>query len=198
MLPDFPTLKAEFAGAVTRFMRERITQHSGPMRRVARAQIFEGHQHTITRETGETEVTKPREASAQISISLNEFATLSLQDLLAKLDNAARQIGATQAKHLFQTISDTVEKTGNKVDAKGAKFSSDLILQALGTVQIDFRDDGTPLLPTLYIGPDLEEAAKKVSAEANELPSIKRRFDKIIERKREEWRAREASRKLVG
>jgi hypothetical protein len=179
-------------------MRERAIQHGGPVSGIARVRIFEGHEHTITRSDGETEPSLPREAKSQVSIGLDEIATLSLPQLLAKLDTAAREIGASQAKHLFETVSEAVEKTGNKIDARGERISSNLVLEALEKIEIDFRDDGTPMLPTLYIGPDLEEAMKKVSAEANESPAVKKRFDQIIARKKEAWRAREASRKLVG
>jgi hypothetical protein len=46
--------------------------------------------------------------------------------------------------------------------------------------------------------PKLAEAANRAFAELKSNPQLKKELDWIISQKKEEWRAREASRKLVG
>jgi hypothetical protein len=44
----------------------------------------------------------------------------------------------------------------------------------------------------------MEESVRNVISESGKDPQNKKRFDDIIERKKEEWRVRKSNRKLVG
>jgi hypothetical protein len=84
------------------------------------------------------------------------------------------------------------------MDAKGHKLTASLYLDMIDKIWLDFEPDGSPKLPTMVIHPDLRQRAQDISTELQTNPDYRDRFAKIIERKREEWRAREANRELAG
>jgi hypothetical protein len=69
MIPDFPVLKEELNGAITRFMRDRFKFHQGPLSDVPQGRIFEGRRNIIVREDGSEDETKMQELSAETRIS---------------------------------------------------------------------------------------------------------------------------------
>lgn len=134
----------------------------------------------------------------EFSIPTKELPATTLDTILAKIDNAAQQIARQVAENIYQTISEAVERVGNTIDAKGQKPSAELILETLAKIQVDFDRDGKPRMPELHIHPTLEEATKLAFEELENNPELKKQFKQTMEEKREEWRAREASRILVG
>ena len=53
-------------------------------------------------------------------------------------------------------------------------------------------------MPSIFMGPSLKESMEKALKEIDENLLLKKEYDEIIQLKKEEWRAEEASRKLVG
>lgn len=68
----------------------------------------------------------------------------------------------------------------------------------LETIQLEFYPDGR--LHELHVigGLFTPERLKAVEQEFESNPELQKRYDELMARKREEWRAREADRKLVG
>jgi hypothetical protein len=198
MIPDFPVLKKELNRAITRFMRERFKFHQGPLSDVPQGRVFEGRRNVIVREDGSEDETKIREVSAETRIAADEIRELHLPKLLEKLDATVQEMAATQARHFYETISEGAEKIGNTVDGGGQRFTAELFLQAIERIWIEFNADGSPQMPTIHISPNQTDDVKRTIERLESEPDLKKRFDAIMTKKREEWRAREADRKLVG
>jgi hypothetical protein len=198
MLPDFPVLKEKFQAALSRYVRERAKVHGVLVPSLSRSRIFEGRTNTIIRSSGQAESTSMMQAGAELQIPLDEIPTLGLEDLLRELDTMAKSLAGQQENHLITTLEETTEKAGQVIDGKGQPLSPDLLFRVLEALQIEFNADGTPELPTLVVHPDQLGAARSISAEFNANRDLARRFEEIIAKKREEWRAREADRHLVG
>jgi hypothetical protein len=198
LLPEFPALKERFHQAVTRYLRDRARAHGVIVPDVPRSRIFEGRGHAIVRPSGETEVTQMFEAAAEMRIPIEDIPNLALDALLAKLDDIAESLASQQEKHLLQTIDAGLEKSGQTIDGKGKPFSPELVFLALEKIELDFNADGTARMPTVFVHPDQIPAVRAASATFDADPALKKRFDDIIAKKREEWRAREADRRLVG
>ena len=88
-------------------------------------------------------------------------------------------------------------KTGNVVDAEGKPISYELLLRTLETIQLDFDDNGNPLMPTMVVSPEQYEKMKEKIVEWENDPECNKQFEKIINQKRKEWHDRESNRKLV-
>ena len=68
----------------------------------------------------------------------------------------------------------------------------------LEKIYIDFDEAGNPGQLMCPVNPELYPSIAKAIAQAEADPANERRYQAIIERKREEWYAREGNRKLVG
>jgi hypothetical protein len=95
-------------------------------------------------------------------------------------------------------MSEGVQKVGNTIDGGGQRFSAELFLQVIEKIWIEFTADGSPQMPTVHISPNQTDDVKRTIERLESEPELKKRFDAIMIKKREEWRAREADRKLVG
>lgn len=198
MLPAFVTLTDQFDRATTRYMRDATKHHGIAVSKIGRSRIFEGQKNVIVRPTGERDETKMIEESVELRIPGEEARNLSLDGLLERLGGVAKEMAGRQERHLFATISETLAGKPNTVDAKGEKFSPELFYRMIEKIQIDFRPDGTPIMPTMYISPAQAKDVKAATIQADADPAFGKRFDEMMAKKREEWRAREASRQLVG
>jgi hypothetical protein len=181
---------------MSRCMKMRMER--GPLGQVPRGRVFEGGRNVLVREDGSQEETEIREAGSEMRISADEIRSLHLTNLLEKLDVAAEEIVTKQAKHFYETISKGVEQVGNNLNAGGQPLTAELFLEAFQKILIDFNADGSPQMPTVHISPGQKDDVTRMFQRFETEPPLKQRFDNLIAKKREEWRAREANRKLVG
>jgi hypothetical protein len=165
---------------------------------VSRSIIHEGRRTAIVRNSGAVEETPLFQASAGFEIRPDEVPTISLQLLRDRMDQAARDMAKQRSEGFFKTIEDAVENIGNTVNGKGQAFTPELVFEMLEKMWIDFDAQGQPRLPTVTINPAQEPQVRRAFESIQTDPNLARRFTELIDKKREEWRAREASRKLVG
>jgi hypothetical protein len=198
MLPEFPLLKEAFTRAAIRLLAERVKMHQGIVGTVNRARMFEGRQNIIVRPNGSEDAIAMNEGRAELRIPLDELAEVGLQQLMNRLDEIAKDIARQQSEHFFATLSEGSKKAGTTIDAEGKPLTPDLFLKMIETIWIDFSSDGTPKMPTMVISPSNQEGVRAMIHQMENSPDLKRRFDEIMVKKREEWNAREADRILVG
>ncbi len=194
MLPDYPKTKSK----LERLQKERFVKVRnsclGPFigERVSRP--FEGDRSVVIWEDGTIHETKFHSIKTEMQIDLREIDKHTPKEILRQIDTAAQQMGLQQASLNFETIQKAADESGNIVDAKGERFQLEHYLQLLEKIDLDFDENEKPILPTIMVGPDLADRLAKVIAEAESSPE----FDKVIAKKREQWRDRESARKLVG
>lgn len=112
--------------------------------------------------------------------------------LLDALDSAAEQQEAAVSKHLFASMSEITDLTGNKVDAGGKPISWDLIIDALEKMEIPFDEDGKMSLSIVMNPRD----AARLEQIGPPTPAQQARHDAVLERKRAEWLAKKRQRRL--
>lgn len=172
--------------------------HQGIVGKIGRARMFEGRHNTIIRPDGSEDQTSMNEGRAELRIPLDELKELGLQQLLDRLDEIAKDMARQQSEHFFTTLSEGSKKAGTTIDAQGKPLTPELFLKMIETIWINFSADGTAQMPTMVISPSSEEGVKAMIQKMENSPELKKRFDDIIIKKREEWNAREADRVLVG
>lgn len=204
MLPNFPELNTELSRFIFEFLGQRVKFHLGlPLSEIRHHTVFEGPQddnegQQLVRHSGEVETSGLKFISSQITITAKELPQMTLDDVLSKVDEVAKNLASEMAKHAYQRLTETLERTGNTIDAKGRKISAEFILEMLSTLQIDFDRNGSPRMPQLQYHPTMEEAVSRAFNELNNNRELKREFKQILVNKKEEWRERETCRKLVG
>jgi hypothetical protein len=197
MLPDYPALKGELQELLDRFLQQRVAFHQGVAGRFGRQRVFEGDTTFLRRSASDTETNHFKNFSGSRTLAAERIASMTLMDVLQELDALAAEMGAQSAKHFFESLDKTLEAAGQVDDAKGAKISPELILRMLERIEMNFDDAGQNHL-TVVIPPDMMGAFDAASRELDEDPVMREKHRELIERKREAWRVREASRRLVG
>lgn len=199
MLPDLPQLKADIAQVFHTIFRNRVNAYLGVVGEVPRSVIKEGRSPMILRQDDSRDETTLKAASAELNFKVDEIPHLSVEQRIDRLDTAAREMATQINSQAFESINEAVKKVGNVVDAKGRRFSADALFEVLEKIQVDFEDDGVKHKElTVVIPPALTGRVKEVMEHIHQDPKLRERYKKIIDKKRMEWRDREAARKLVG
>ena len=152
---------------------------------------------TMVRADGSVEEIEMEHYHAEVRISNEELETLSPEEIHRKFDDAAREMARQASKTFFQTIKKGVEEVGNVFHYTG-RPTIDNLFRFYDGIWIDFDNNGRPDLPTIVCGEDMMDHIKVLFAQIDSTPELKQRFADLLVRKREEWRDREASRRLVG
>ena len=118
-------------------------------------------------------------------------------DVLNILKEKAKDFGGQQAKYHYGVLTKTTEETGNVVKGNGEPFNMDMFFEVMDKIQIDFDEYGNPNMPTMVVAPDGYERARAVMQEAEQNPDVKKRMDELIAKKKKEYDAEQAGRKLV-
>lgn len=110
----------------------------------------------------------------------------------AMVHEAATEAVEQLMPQFFDRMGDILREAGQEVDAKGGPLTVDLYLDGIEKVDLDFDEDGKPLLPRLVLPADL--AAKFQALEWTE--EHKARFERLMNDKRKVFDARRRVRRL--
>ncbi len=196
MLPDFPKIKRKWSAMFVRTVRERV-YHASFVSQIRKVRHFEGDGMKTTDATGETEESNYKLFSGALEVNHHDLIERGPLALKEGLEKVANELRSQQSQMIFEHLNQITDKTGNIVDAEGQAINPDLLLQMLEKIEIDFSEDGQPRLPTLMVSPEQGEKLREKMPEWEKDKHYKRRFDELIERKRQEWHDRESHRKLV-
>lgn len=197
MQETIPQLEEELETLLSKFVENAARARAPVIGEVSRHRVFEGHQSAIVRSGGEMDDTEFREFSAESEIPSDTILYSGLDEIFECFIPVAEAMANDQERMFFETMHQVTQKTGNIVDGGGQPLSHEKIFEVLETIQIDFDTDGNPRMPTMVVSPAMAPRIKEL---AND-PSAKEfeaKQKKIIEKKRMEWREREANRTLVG
>ncbi len=198
MLPDYPKIKEELNIMIDFNLKQAILFHLGPLANIRETFYFEGSKTVINHDDGSVSDIEPKELSVMLKCDMNEIETMTHDKVLEKINDIAKEMAEKQAKFFYERIGEFAEEAGNVVSAEGETISIDHFLEVLEKVFRDFDNTGKPDEIVVSASPKLFQSLAKIIEEAKSDPEIQKRFDAIMEQKREEWRVRESNRKLVG
>ena len=194
MLPDFPDIKEKFLRILTNRMKKIQSEQMGPLSEIRRIKVFEGRKIIMIRDDGSVDEIKLKKHIVDIKISSEEIESSKPEDIIMKFDKAAINLASQLSKTTYTRIEEAAEQVGNVIDFKGKLFSIDVYFEALEKIMIEFDENKNPLIPTIIPLEKNSEISSLIETNIN----YKKRFEEIIEIKKEEWRDREINRKLVG
>ena len=198
MFPDFLKVKGRLQKMLDYEMKQAHLSHMGPLADIPKSIIFEGNKTVVVREDGSVEEGGLEESRVEIRVELAEVEEMTPEMVLDKINSAAEDMAGKMKKSFYEQIEKSAEEVGNVVDANGQPFSMDLFFEMLEKIDRDFDEDGNPSLLMCPVNPKLYPSVAKVISQSEGDPEDDERYKEIIERKKEEWRARESNRKLVG
>lgn len=196
MLPDYSETKRLFSRFFQTYARRKARAIS-PFADVQTRYLHEGRGMKVTRADKSESNTETQQLSSEMQIKFDEIPDLTLEKAVAKYDEMILDIVRKQTGFALQRLSEDIPAS-QSVDAKGKKLDAEIILEVLETIQLEFYPDGRPHELHVVGGLFSPERLKAVDEQFQNSPELQKRHNELMERKREEWRAREASRKLVG
>ena len=135
--------------------------------------------------------------SSILEIRFDEIPDLTFEKMIAKYNAMILDMVRKQTGFALERLNEEIPKS-QSVDSKGKQLDAEMILQVLETIELEFHPDGRPHELQVVGSLFTPERLKAVNEELYRNPELQLRYDELIARKREEWRVREASRKLVG
>jgi hypothetical protein len=138
-----------------------------------------------------------RQISTQLEIKIDEIENLTLDKVIQKHDVMIADMVSKQANFIRERMSSELPES-QSINTKGKKLSAELILEIKDKMQVAFNPDGTPRQIFLDGHLFTPAAMAAVEQELQNSPELQKRHEDLMARKWEEWRAREADRKLVG
>ena len=196
MLPDYTETKRLFGRYFQAYMRQKARAIS-PLTDVQTRYLHEGRGMRVIRPDDSESNSEVQLLSSTMEVRFDEVPDLTLEKTIAKFDEIILDMVRQQTGFALGRVSAEIPST-QSIDAKGKKLDAELILEMLEAIQLEFYPDGHPhelhVIGSLFT----EERLRAADEEFRNRPELQMRHDELMERKREEWRAREASRKLVG
>jgi hypothetical protein len=196
MLPDYQETKRLFTRFFQTYARRKARVIS-PFAAVQTRYLHEGRGMKVMRADESESNTETQQLSSMMEIKFDEIPDLTFEKAIAKYDEMILDMVHKQTGLALERLSEDIPKSQN-VDAKGKKLDAEIILEMLETIQLEFYPDGRPHDLHVVGGLFTPERLKAVDEEFQNNPELQKRHNELMERKREEWRAREADRKLVG
>jgi hypothetical protein len=187
----------EYNRAFTRFVGEAIHElmaRKDPV--LGRIKSERSEQIPIVRNTmpsGEVVEGQPLRTETSVAVTLDDVVSGDVDEFAAALDDTATKALAQVMPRFFERIGGLSEAAGTTVDARAEPLSYELLLRGFEKIDIDFDDNGNPIMPKLVVGPDMFEALRKLPPETEQQ---QRAWREMIERKRREFNDRRRYRKL--
>lgn len=176
--------------------------HTHPFSEAPKSIRFEGDDNKndkIVRQNGEIDKVDFANSHGTISYSKEEIENLNINDIIEKVDKAAQDMARQKFNFMIGVIEESTKKTGNIVQMREkGKLEPEDFFELIRKIWIDFNDDNEPIFPSILVGSkdqinQFQEMFKKIDADRK----LKLKFDELIDSKRNEFNARENSRKLV-
>jgi hypothetical protein len=194
MFPDFLKTKENLQKMLDQEMKKARLFHMGPLAVVPESMIFEGDKTVVVREDGSIDEKNLESTTVKLEVKFEEVEKMNHEMVLDKINRAAEEMASKMAKLFYERLTESADEVGNVISAGGEPFSIDLFFEMLEKIHIDFDEAGNPNELGVVVHPERLSSISRVISQAEADP----RSQAIIERKREEWYAREGNRKLVG
>ena len=198
MLPDFPKIISELHNLINIRLRHRARTGDPVISIVRHAFQHEGNQMILGTVEGKQKELDYKEFESVFRISKDEIKSLTIEDIIKKIDSVADEITGHMARMMFATIEQATKEAGTAIDGGGKPFTFEMFLEALDKIWIDFDEKtGQPHIPRLVMPPNLFAKNKDKFLEWWKNEEYGKRFDEVMKRKYKEWYDRENNRKLV-
>lgn len=193
---DYPIEKEKLMKRLTAYMSSKHREYSGFLAEVPSLAIHEGNRYSFSNSENTDAPSEFEELGGEISISLEEAKDMTLPKIIKIVDKAAKDMADQQQKKFFRDISKSLN-AGNAIQQKPEPFSKEMFLKGLDSIEHSFDKFGNPISPMLIIPSEIWQAKEAEFKDWEKDVEFGKKHAEIIERKREAWRAREATRKLV-
>lgn len=197
VLPDFPDEKRKLKNLAASMVDAARRQADAFLDSLSGITIHEGDKLVHITEDGTTHGSEFREFSTSTCLDADDCRRRWFWDVVGEAsrmgDDLASQLGAA----FFEEVERATREAGTQFDAGGRPLDGHMFLDMLEGMDIAFDANDEPIMPVFLPGPALYQEIAERAADWDAAPEYQKRRADIISRKRDEWHAREARRRLV-
>lgn len=198
MLPDLRSVKFDLQLVHMDMISKLSRKLTGILSVIPRHVINEGGSMRTLRADGSEEESSMNSVQAELVIDINSVPTMTPDQRYSHLEKLASDMAQGMSRRLYESLGDSLDKAGQTVSADGKGFSPELILQLLEKMELDFDGNGEIKNLCITLAPSQREQFITAQRLLQTDPVLRAKHEKLIAKKKESWRDREASRKLVG
>jgi hypothetical protein len=196
MLPRIARLDRQFGEAIQRYVQIR-SRGSSLLSEIKTHVIHEGKDTALRRSPTEVEPTPMTEAAVETKMHFDEIDNIDFAYVVSKAAEISADFEKQFSSRLFNTLETVTTKTGLVKDVRGAPLTNDMLIELFSSMQMDFEHSPNGDL-SIVTAPGMISTFERLEREASENMEIARRWNAMMEEKRNEFREREINRNLVG
>ena len=146
--------------------------------------------------TGEIEKIEFKKTSVEMVSPHKPGRGDALEDLLAIMAKLGADMGRKMQDEILKGVGAATEKVGNVVSIKNGVITSEAFLEMMEKVEIDYDDDGRSLSSWL-LPPEMAAELQKNYQTWQQDPKLKTKLAELEQRKKDQFYARETTRRLA-
>jgi hypothetical protein len=197
MLPDYPLLKNKLSEKFEGIVKANIEKEP-LLGRIRKQIIHEGDSLAITSLDGYSSQTNYPEFESAFNISYDDIIKKGPEAYFEKALDVSKDMANKLTGNVLKTLDKVIERTGNVVNVKkGEGITPNSILDALEKIEIDFDENGNPIMPEIHVSPEDFKKLNSLKIDQKTGMELEKRRKEILDKKKREWTGRESSRKLV-
>jgi hypothetical protein len=196
MLPDFLVIKRQIADDLTNRLRSEQRQDS-LFSLFKQFRQHEGDRFTMIREDQTAHTSRYRRVEMEGTLKVDDVLRSGTKAVRDMLDTMGEGLAKDEAQAFMSMMDQATEEAGTVVHGKGQPFSAEHFIEAISKIELSFDDNGNWEMPTMIMHPLQEARFHAVMKQIDDTADVKARVTAIVDKKREEWLAREARRTLV-
>jgi hypothetical protein len=131
-----------------------------------------------------------------VSVKYDEERGLTLDEFCRKAKELGETFSHEVSKTLFTDIEAVVKAAGNEILFRAGDLTAEDFFRLVEKVEVDFDEYGRPLSGFCF-GPELAAEVAKKQPEWDKDERVRARGEELMRQKREDFREREARRRLV-
>lgn len=196
MLPDFSVIKRQIADDLTNRLRSEQREDS-LFSLFKQFRQHEGDRFTIIQEDQTARTSRYHRFEMEGTLKVDDILKAGPTAVRDMLDTMSEGLAKDEAQVFMSMMDQATEQAGTVVRGKGEPFSAEHFIEAISKMELIFDDNGKWEMPTMVMHPSQQPRFRAVMKQIDETADLKARATAIVDKKREEWFAREARRTLV-
>jgi hypothetical protein len=165
---------------------------------VPKSSVHEGHGTMMMRADGSCEANEFETSEGEFAIPMEALKEENLEQLFARMRPLIESQARARTESMLRTMEAASRAAGTATDTKGEAITAELILESWEKLDIEFMSNGVPRWPQMVFHPSKQDRVDAELIRLQTVPELRERMQTLLSRKREDWRAREADRILVG
>lgn len=197
MLPDFPKEKTKLIEFFNNYLKQQFQQHAIFFKESPKFMHHEGDKWVFERDNGEKDESSYSTIESAMTLDREHINVLSFDEILKKLDSMAAEMAEQQISQMTEKVATEVNRQDRAIKLENNSFGKNDFLRALESIDLSFDKNHKLIKPSFIMPPEMWDKIQKEGTNWEDDLAFQKRHDAIIAKKKEEWLAREATRKLV-